>query len=144
MEAVMHNGDERTIVDVYPIETGGSVGVSRQDGVVILHLAGEFDIYAARVLRGQCRLVLEAGCPCIVDVREVSFVDSAALGALLEAKHRSERLRLPFLLVLPEGRHAVARAMSSAGLRFEHRTELPDAIRAAGTQRLPDRHAKGR
>jgi len=108
------------------------------DGVAILHLDGAIDINAARVLREHFQRALQDGRGCVVDVRDVSFVDSAALGALLEAKQRSEQSELPFLLVLPEGRHAVGRALALAGLSFESRRGLAEALRAAY-----DRHGNG-
>jgi anti-anti-sigma factor len=134
-EAALYDGDdgeELAIFDVYPTPTdAASIAVSQRDGVAIVQLDGAFDLYAVTSMRGQFLRALEAGRACVVDVRQVSFVDSAVLAALLEAKHRSERLRLPFVLVVPEGRHAVARAIIAACLKFECRTELADAVRIA-------------
>lgn len=131
------------IFDVYPtVAGGGSIGVTRQDGVVILHLEGALDIDAARPLRIACRRAHEAREGCVVDVRDVSFIDSAVLAALLEARQRSERSGLSFVLVLPDRRHPVARAMELARVRIAYRAGLGDAMRAA--QRRPDRDGDDR
>jgi anti-anti-sigma factor len=123
--------DELMIFDIYETDAGGSIAVSSEDDVAVLQLDGEFDVYVAPALRGHCRLVRAAGRACVVDVRHVSFVDSSVLGALLDAQRQSEGLGLPFLLVLPEGRNPVARAMADAKLRFEVRSDLGQAVRDA-------------
>ena len=63
------------------------VGVSENGGVVVVRLAGELDLYNAPVLRkafaevaGRVRDRL------VVDLSEVTFVDSTILGALVEAR----------------------------------------------------------
>jgi anti-sigma B factor antagonist len=64
-------------------------GVDRPDGAVVLSLGGELDLYNAEEVRGA---LLEA---CgeepkvlVVDLEEVRFIDSTALGVLIEARSR--------------------------------------------------------
>jgi anti-sigma B factor antagonist len=74
-------------------EAGGResavTGVDRRDGAVVLSLAGELDLYNAEEVRGA---VLDAcaGEPAVlvVDLEEVRFIDSTALGVLIEARSR--------------------------------------------------------
>jgi anti-anti-sigma factor len=128
--------DDLTIFDVYPIhDDGGSIGVSHHDGVAILDLDGEFDVYAASPLRERCRAELAAGRACVVDLRDAAFVDSAVLAALLDARRRSRQLGRRLVLVLPEGRHPVRRAMDAARLEFERCADLAEAVRAASLLR---------
>jgi len=129
--------DDLTIFDVHPVhDDGGSIGVSRHDGVAILDLDGEFDVFAASQLRERCRAELDAGRACVVDLRDATFVDSAVLAALLDARRRSTQLGRPLVLVLPEeGRHPVRRAMEAARLEFERCADLAEAVRAASRPR---------
>jgi anti-anti-sigma factor len=124
--------DDLTIFDVHPVhDDGGSIGVARHDGVAILDLDGEFDVFAASQLRERCRAELDAGRACVVDVRDTAFVDSAVLAALLDARRRSRQLGRRLVLVLPEGRHPVRRALDAAQLEFELCADLAEAVRTA-------------
>lgn len=65
------------------------VGVDRIDGVVVVHLAGELDLYNAHLVREA----LIACCDeqpnrLVVDLADVEFVDSTVLGVLVEARSR--------------------------------------------------------
>jgi anti-sigma B factor antagonist len=65
------------------------VGVDRRDGGVVVTLAGELDLYNAEEVRGAL-LDACAGEPqvLVVDLEEVRFVDSTALGVLIEARSK--------------------------------------------------------
>jgi anti-sigma B factor antagonist len=77
-------------------------GVDRRDGAVVLSLTGELDLYNAEEVRGAL-LDACAGEPdlLVVDLEEVRFIDSTALGVLIEARSRmangSFRLAAPGL-----------------------------------------------
>ena len=78
-------------------------GVDRRDGGVVLSLAGELDLYNAEEVRSAL-LDACAGEPAllVVDLEEVRFIDSTALGVLIEARsrmadHSSFRLAAPGL-----------------------------------------------
>src|SRR5256885_16351135 len=64
-------------------------GVDRRDGAVVLSLGGELDLYNAEEVRGAL-LAACAGEPevLVVDLGEVRFIDSTALGVLIEARSR--------------------------------------------------------
>jgi anti-sigma B factor antagonist len=64
-------------------------GVDRRDGVVVVALAGELDLYNAEDVRGVL-LDACAGEPevLVVDLEEVRFIDSTALGVLIEARSK--------------------------------------------------------
>jgi anti-sigma B factor antagonist len=64
-------------------------GVDRRDGAVVVSLAGELDLYNAEEVRGAL-LDACAGEPgvLVVDLEEVRFIDSTALGVLVEARSR--------------------------------------------------------
>lgn len=64
-------------------------GVDRRDGATVLSLAGELDLYNAEEVRSA---LLEACADkpelLVVDLGDVRFVDSTALGVLIEARSR--------------------------------------------------------
>ncbi len=61
-------------------------GVDRRDGALVVSLAGELDLYNAEEVRSALREAL-AGEPAVlvVDLEQVTFVDSTTLGVLIEA-----------------------------------------------------------
>ena len=64
-------------------------GVEKQDGATVVSLAGELDLYNAEDVRAA---LLEACSDeptvLVVDLAEVTFIDSTALGVLIEARSR--------------------------------------------------------
>jgi anti-sigma B factor antagonist len=64
-------------------------GIDRRDGAVVVSLAGELDLYNAEEVRGAL-LEACAGEPevLVVDLEEVRFIDSTALGVLIEARSK--------------------------------------------------------
>jgi anti-sigma B factor antagonist len=73
----------------------------------------------------------EAGSTVVVDLSEVSFIDSSALGAVVEAHHRLRRDRRQLAVVAPPGT-AAAVVLGLTGLRsrlpvFETREAVPEA-----------------
>ena len=100
--------------------------VERREGGVVLRLAGELDLYnagdvaaALEELNGEGRVV--------VDLSEVAFVDSTALGTLVEGRRRIGADA--FYLAAPGA--DVARALEVSGLaqHFKVRASVDDALR---------------
>lgn len=83
--------------------------VSGDDGAVVVRLAGELDLYNAHVVR-DALLESAASSPerLVIDLSDVSFIDSTALGVLIEARTRLANRRA-FLLASPglEARRAL-------------------------------------
>ena len=89
-------------------------GVDRRNGAIVVHLVGELDLYNAPEVR-ETLLELCAEQPerLVVDLAEVDFVDSTALGVLIEARTKLENRRM-FLLAAPG--HETHRALTISGL----------------------------
>ncbi len=75
--------------------------VETVNGAVVLHLAGELDLYNAEELRDALAAALaQAPSRIVVEMSEVAFVDSTALGVLIEA--RSKLGQSTLLLAAPQ------------------------------------------
>jgi anti-sigma B factor antagonist len=76
-------------------------GIERTDDSVVVSLAGELDLYNASTVR-EALLACCAETPerLIVDLSGVKFIDSTALGVLIEARTRLPN-RKSFLLAAP-------------------------------------------
>jgi len=76
-------------------------GVETIDGVVVVHLTGELDLYNAEELRAALAEAAN-GKPerLVMDLGDVEFIDSTALGVLIEARSKLENRRA-FLLAAP-------------------------------------------
>jgi anti-sigma B factor antagonist len=83
-------------LDDHPI-----AGVDRKDGAVVVHLTGELDLYNAPAMR-ETLFAVAAESPdrLVVDLTDVEFIDSTALGVLIEARTRLSNRRA-FLLASP-------------------------------------------
>lgn len=88
-------------------------GVERRNGALVLHLAGEIDLYNANELRDALLQALDSKpTRVVVDLTDVHFVDSTALGVLVEA--RSTLGGIGLLLAGP--RHETRRTLQVSGL----------------------------
>ncbi|MGH3054061.1 MAG: STAS domain-containing protein [Gaiellaceae bacterium] len=106
-------------------------GIDRRDGAVVVSLAGELDLYNAEEVRGAL-IEACAGEPekLVVDLQGVRFIDSTALGVLIEARSRMTE-RSGFRLAAP-GLEA-RRALEVSGLdqHFNVDDTVAEALEAA-------------
>jgi anti-sigma B factor antagonist len=77
------------------------LGVERQGDACVVKLGGELDLYNAQQVR-EALAEASADSPqrIVVDLGEVEFIDSTALGVLIEARTRLDNRRA-FLLAAP-------------------------------------------
>jgi anti-sigma B factor antagonist len=89
-------------------------GVERRNGAVVIHLVGELDLYNAPDVRAALlALCSEQPERLVVDLEQVDFVDSTALGVLIEARTKLANRRS--LLLAAPGRET-HRALTVSGL----------------------------
>ena len=102
--------------------------VEQRNGSVVVRLAGELDLYNVDEVRAVLdRMGKDEPERLVVDLGEVSFLDSTALGALVETKkHLPERT----LFVLAAPGQGVRRALEVSGLaqHFDIRDSVDDAL----------------
>ena len=103
-------------------------GVDRNDGCVVLRLAGELDLYNAHQVR-EALLACTAEGPSrlVVDLSGVEFVDSTVLGVFVEARSRMDE-KQAFALAAP--RQETRRALEISGLdkHFNVRATVEEAL----------------
>ena len=67
-------------------------GVESVNGAVVVHLAGELDLYNADEVRDAlAQAIASSPQRIVVDMEHVEFVDSTALGVLIEARSKLGR-----------------------------------------------------
>ena len=102
-------------------------GVERRNGAVVIRLVGELDLYNAPEVRtALLELCSEQPERLVVDLSEVNFVDSTALGVLIEARMKLEN-RQAFLLAAPG--LETHRALAISGL--DQHLAVHDSVDAA-------------
>jgi anti-sigma B factor antagonist len=105
--------------------------VDSRDGAVVVSLAGELDLYNAEEVRSA---LLEACATepevLVVDLEEVRFIDSTALGVLIEARSRTAN-RKGFRLAAPGLETRRALEVSGLDRHFLVHETVPEALEAA-------------
>jgi anti-sigma B factor antagonist len=106
-------------------------GIERNNGYVVVSLAGELDLYNAHEVReALLECCAEAPDRLVVDLSGVKFIDSTALGVLIEARTRLANRR-GFLLAAPGLETRRALEISGLDRHFSVHDSL-DAALAAG------------
>ena len=97
----MAEGNGPTQDETAGIREDPVTGIERNGSSVVVRLAGELDLYNAHSLReALLECCGEAPERLVVDLSEVKFIDSTALGVLIEARTRLPNRR-GFLLASP-------------------------------------------
>jgi anti-sigma B factor antagonist len=103
-------------------------GIDRNDGATVVHLAGELDLYNAHEVReALIACTGEAPDRLVVDLGEVKFIDSTALGVLIEARTRMAN-RKGFLLAAPGLETRRALEISGLDKHFAVHDSIADAL----------------
>ena len=92
-----------------------SVHCTQHSDLVLVALAGELDIYTTADFRERVRRYDPADVQMVIDLAEVSLLDSAGLGALVSLRNHARRGGASLGLVCP-GR-GLARLFWATGLR---------------------------
>ena len=118
-------GDDTGLLREQPVRE-----IAEQNGAVVVRLRGELDVYNAGLLR---EALLESagrgGSRLVVDLQEVTFVDSTVLGVLVEARtHVPDRRAF----LLAAAGFEVRRALEVSGLdrHFEVHETVDSALSA--------------
>jgi anti-sigma B factor antagonist len=120
---------ESAVVEGSP---GGRVdpvaGVDRRDGNVVVRLAGELDLYNAHHVRETLVACSDENPQrLVVDLGEVQFIDSTALGVLVEARSRMTN-KQAFVLAAPGAEARRALEVSGLDRHFNISTTVEEAL----------------
>jgi anti-sigma B factor antagonist len=79
-----------------------SVAIDSVDGVKVIHVGGELDVYTAPQLKEILTEALEGRDRFVLDLSQVQFIDSTGLGVLVSSKQRAQAASQDFHLVLDD------------------------------------------
>jgi anti-sigma B factor antagonist len=103
-------------------------GIDRNNGATVVRLAGELDLYNAHTVReALIACTEEAPDRLVVDLSGVSFIDSTALGVLIEARSRMANRR-GFVLASPGLETRRALEVSGLDKHFAVHETLEEAL----------------
>lgn len=101
--------------------------VRREGDTVVVALQGELDLYNAQAIRDALSAASNDSKRVVVDLEAVTFVDSTAMGLLIEARSRLED-RSAFVLAAPRMETRRALAVSGLDRHFEIRETVAAAL----------------
>jgi anti-sigma B factor antagonist len=105
-------------------------GVEQRKGGVVVSLAGELDLYNAETVRAALLdCCAEEPQLLVVDLEQVRFIDSTALGVLIEARSRMDN-RSAFRLAAPGLETRRALEVSGLDRHFSVHDSVEDALAA--------------
>jgi anti-anti-sigma factor len=104
--------------------------IEHVDGAVVVALAGELDLYNAEEVRGALLdACADEPAVLVVDLEEVRFIDSTALGVLIEARSRMDD-RSGFRLAAPGLETRRALEVSGLDRHFVVHDTVAEALQA--------------
>ena len=122
-ETLVFEGQLEPVESLLVIDLATAVGdelepfpLSRREGVAVFTPEGELDTLTAPELRAGLLGEIGVGRPCVVDLRRVTFVDSAVMSALLTASRHAREAGASFAIVLDDESRAVRRLLEVAGV----------------------------
>ena len=77
------------------------ITLERRDGVVLVRVHGEHDVFTAPALREQVHGAIEQSAPLVIDLSGATFIDSSVLAVLLGGLRRAREADLGYALILP-------------------------------------------
>ena len=123
----MADGSDSPRDETSGIREAPIAGISRADGSIVVSLAGELDLYNAHEVRDALlECCAESPSRLVVDLSSVKFIDSTALGVLIEARTKLANRR-GFLLAAPA--LETQRALEISGL--DRHFAVHDSLEAA-------------
>jgi anti-sigma B factor antagonist len=96
--------------------TGFSISISERSGRALVVIRGELDLATAPDLETALTELQEAGQDVVVDLRELAFMDSTGLRAIVAAHARAEDGELSFVIVRPRPGAPIERILAIAGV----------------------------
>jgi len=83
-------------------EAGMNITQKLSDGHVLVHMEGRFDFGARKTFKDAMDQAIKDEMPIVLDLEQVSFVDSSALGLLVISHQNFKSKKIPLCLVNPQ------------------------------------------
>ena len=126
----MAEGSDAARDETSGIREAPVAGIARSEGSVVVSLAGELDLYNAHEVRDALlECCAESPERLVVDLSGVKFIDSTALGVLIEARTKLPNRR-GFLLAAPGMETRRALEISGLDRHFAVHDTLDSALAA--------------
>lgn len=74
----------------------------KSDGQMLVHMEGRFDFGARKTFKDAMDQAIKDEMPIVLDLAQVSFVDSSALGLLVISHQNLKSKKIPLCLVNPQ------------------------------------------
>ena len=128
----MTTGDRSQDGSTPGLRKAAVLSVESRNGIAIVQLAGELDLYNAPDVRTALQEATADGPErVVVDLSEVEFIDSTALGVLIETRTKLKN-RDGFLLAAPGLETRRALEVSGLDKLFTVHDTVPDALGEKG------------
>ena len=79
-----------------------NISLEKGSSQVVIHMDGRFDFGARKEFKEHLDQAVEEQLPIILELGQVAFVDSSALGLLVIAHQTLKNKKIPFYLVNPQ------------------------------------------
>lgn len=103
----------------------------KTNGIAVVNVQGEVDVYTAPRLREEIHRCLDQGShKLVINLSEVAYMDSSGLGVLIGALKRAREENGDLLVAAPNAR--ISRILEVTGLSkiFNVRDTVPEAVTA--------------
>lgn len=116
---------------------GLDVTLDLRDDLALVTLAGELDVYTVAAFRHDLEEIDPAATPVVIDLTDVSLLDSSGIGALVSLLNQARATGGRLALICPQRR--LRRLFEITGLRREFvlADDLPAARAALGDADAP-------
>lgn len=108
----------------------GNISVQHENGVAVVLLEGEHDVYTAPTVTGKIESCLSEGVPVVVDLTGASFIDSSILRALIVARNGSQERNLGFAVCLDQDEDSAVKRVFEVARAQELFPVLPNQSEA--------------
>src|SRR3712207_877046 len=109
-----------------------TIGTAQEQGVAVVDVDGDLDVAAVEDVGSALSEALRGGTPVVVDLADVSFIDSTGMRTMIDARRRPRELGLAMVCVCPNNA-AVWRLLELTGTTgfFEVEETRAEAVAAA-------------
>ncbi len=107
------------------------IRVQSMQGLAVVRLTGEIDLSNAARLQDQLSLLVEQG-HVVIDLSEVTFIDSTGLSAFIVGHHRATAAHTGLHLAGATGTVQRLLALTQLDRHLDHHDALDGALQAAG------------